>query len=292
MNTAQQQTSMREHSCPTLQNADGALVRERLCPACLGENIHPKNSFLWECECGFVFDNPRPTPEAIVAYYNQNDKYEHWLQDLEGRDEMWNRRLKKMLSLHKRGSLLDVGSGIGQFLSVAKKYGFAPVYGTELSSIGAGIAKERYDIELLRGDIHSLDLPVVDNLTVFHVLEHVHQPLEFLQRCHQLLAPGGVITVAVPNDVESLMYRLKYHRLSRIDFDEKEIHLSHFNPRTLQSLVVRAGFRVVNISLDPFWPRKDWRQTARFQILSAVNTLTGLNLYPTIWLTAVSGRGR
>ena len=67
-------------------------------------------------DCGYVFDSPRPNQPAIAAFYSQRGKYDSWLRDAVARDALLKRRLKMMLRHHSPGNLLDVGTGIGQFL--------------------------------------------------------------------------------------------------------------------------------------------------------------------------------
>lgn len=268
-------------------------IRETWCPGCQGSSFTAlrHRPFLSRCNtCKMVFDNPRPTPEAIADYYNQHDKYDDWLRDMETRDTMWRRRLAKMAPFHLRNSsLLDVGAGIGQFLSLAKRSGFSPVYGTEVSRIAIAHAKERFGVNLTHGTLEALDLPQVKNITAFHVLEHVHQPLGFLIRCRDLMKEGGVISIAVPNDLHSVFHRTRLKRLSAINFDGPEIHLSHFTVESLRALVTRAGFKVVYVSLDPYWARDDWRHAALYGSSLLTHWLTRCNLYLTIWLTATCG---
>jgi hypothetical protein len=66
-------------------------------------------------DCSFVFANPRPTLDELTTYYSKPSKYDGWLNALEERDRLWKRRLKKMQKTKKGGTLLDVGTGIGQF---------------------------------------------------------------------------------------------------------------------------------------------------------------------------------
>src|SRR5438046_1542212 len=70
--------------------------------------------------CGYVFDSPRPSMEELVAFYSQPAKYDLWLSAVCARDALWRRRLKKLLPNKAEGNLLDVGTGIGQFLHHAK----------------------------------------------------------------------------------------------------------------------------------------------------------------------------
>ena len=66
--------------------------------------------------CGYVFDNPRPTTEEVAIFYSKPGKYDLWVREEEARDLLWTRRLRKMEKTKKSGSLLDVGTGAGQFL--------------------------------------------------------------------------------------------------------------------------------------------------------------------------------
>lgn len=267
-------------------------VNESECPGCQGKQFAPlqEREFLSLCDdCGLVFDNPRPTVEAIAAYYNKKTQYDPWLQNLEARDRLWRRRLHKMRYYRRAGTLLDIGTGIGQFLNLARTQ-YSAVMGTEISSSAIEIAQRLYHIDILNGAIESLDFDQrFDNLTAFHVLEHVHQPTAFLRRCHELLRTGGQILLAVPNDLESLAARLGKHTLVPIRLSDAEIHLSHFTTKSLAHILSYCRFRVMHMSLDPFWvvaPSREYLQYARYMGMGALHRLTGLNFYPTIWVAA------
>src|ERR1017187_10678949 len=98
-------------------------VSESECPGCRSASFSQLSwqQFLSRCsDCGLVFDNPRPTAEAIAAHYNQETQYDGWIHDLKDRDRLWRRRIRKMRRRRCPGSLLDVGTGIGQLLDQAR----------------------------------------------------------------------------------------------------------------------------------------------------------------------------
>src|SRR4029077_6945356 len=134
--------------------------------------------------CGFVFDNPRPTLETLIDFYSKPGKYDSWLAELDARDRLWKRRLAKLRSTRKPGSLLDIGTGIGQFLSVAQGE-YSQVYGTEVSRTAIEVAREKYGLDLFQGTVEELAERgmVFDNITLFHVLEHVPDPKALLKTC-------------------------------------------------------------------------------------------------------------
>lgn len=260
--------------------------------------------------CGYLFDNPRPTPDEVAAFYSRPVQYDEWLSHLPEREMTWQRRLKKLHRLAKRGSLLDVGAGVGQFLALAQRT-FHPVTGTEVSSAAVEIAKTRFGIELMPGRVEEIDMGGrrFDNITLFHVLEHVHDPAHTLATCRDLLTPGGMIFIAVPNEVDSLRrwVRKLLHSLGvkrvryegglgipklRLDGSLAEIHLSHFTQWSLSAALERQGFDVIEKSLDPYYVSRGGRtiiDTAYYHLCALVKRVTGRNLYDTLW---VAGRKR
>ena len=139
------------------------------------------------------------------------------------------------------------------------------------------------------GDIRNLNLDWFDNTTTFHVLEHLHEPLEFVQRCKNLLKPDGRLFFAVPNDLGMPRARLGKSVLKPIRLaNEQEIHLSQFTPRSLSSLLERCGSRILDLALDPYGDVAGWKEPLRFTLLKSLYRLTRVNLYPAIWVAATT----
>ena len=150
------------------------------------------------------------------------------------------------------GSLLDVGTGDGHFLDLARTRFRAT--GTEISATAGQYARRRGHRVLLG----SLDAPcfaeaTFDVITLWHVLEHVARPGSMLATARRLLGPGGILVIAVPNEARALAT----HRLKRLlglgarwtPFGAirpaREIHLTQFLPGTLARAVRRAGLTVL-----------------------------------------------
>jgi ubiquinone/menaquinone biosynthesis C-methylase UbiE len=261
---------------------------------------------LYRCEaCGYIFDNPRPTFAAIINFYSTPKKYDSWLVSEDSREELWKRRLKKLLERAERGNLLDVGTGTGQFLNLARPH-FNRVSGTEISETALKIAKEKYGLDLSRGQIEDTNLPKnsFDTITLFHVLEHVPDPKKTIARCKELLKVGGVLLVCVPNDVLAWTSKMKilgkklglrpFQKFSpklgipRV-FTSKEIHLSHFTSPVLRFLLEQAGLEVIEESLDPYYAAMGIRKflhSAYWAFHRLVFGLTHVNRYDTIWMMA------
>jgi SAM-dependent methyltransferase len=256
------------------------------------------------CEaCGYFFDNPRPTLEAIVGYYSKPGKYDSWLAEETARERLWKRRLKKLLKHAIRGNLLDVGTGTGQFLNLAKPF-FNHVSGTEVSQSAVNIAKEKYNLDIAQGPIETCAVPrgSFDTITLFHVLEHVPDPRKTIALCCDLLKVGGTLVVCVPNDVLAWTSKIKVlgkrFGLSRFQkfsprfglprvFTSNEIHLSHFTGAVLRQCLERAGLEVIDESLDPYYAATGTRHVLHatyYAFHRLVFGMFGVNGYDTIWM--------
>jgi ubiquinone/menaquinone biosynthesis C-methylase UbiE len=208
-------------------------------------------------------------------------------------------------STRKPGSLLDVGAGIGQFLFTART-SYREVYGTEVSASAVAIAKQKYGLDLFHGSVEELAQQGkrFNNITLFHVLEHVPDPRAMLKTCHSLLEDGGCLVIAVPNEITSLRgfkKRLfgKIRKessqgllgLPRLTLDGSiaEIHLSHFTPSVLRRLVQATGFSVVVSTLDPYYVATGFARV-KADILYygcwAVHQIFRVNIYDAILMIA------
>lgn len=278
---------------------------ERLdaCILCESRRIEPLDAafgFVRCSACGHVFDNPRPTEDAIVEHYSRMGQYDDWVEVLGARERLWRRRIGKLRRHAVPGSLMDVGAGIGQFLVLAQPY-FTEVTGTEVSVSAIALAKEKYGLTLHQGTIEALNLPAVDNLTLFHVLEHVGSPRRTLERCHELVRPGGRLFLCVPNDIRSWTSRIRALKsrwrangnspiagLPRWEAT-KEIHLSHFTAQSLASGVMAAGFRVLSIGNDPYYAAAGWK-LALYTANYLVHETLRLPTYQALWLVGEKPR--
>jgi len=212
---------------------------------------------VWLCRrCDYAFVDPLPDRSVLERAYDRATYYEEWVTtQAQRRQVMWRRRAGRVLRGLRSGRLLDVGCGEGSFLHEAKMLGWQ-VEGSEISNEGCRLAKSRWDIEPFCGEVAQAPWPPAsfDVVTLWHVVEHVPDPVSLMQTVAQLTAPGGRIIVACPNR-RSYLFNLAY-RIGRgrpphlFHPDDRELHLSHFTVSSLRRLLELQSLRVIRVDVD------------------------------------------
>ena len=257
----------------TANKTDESTIHYTQCPICSSTNIGltlatedysiSKDAFeIYACkDCSFHFTQNAPSPMAIGPYY-KSDVYISHSDTKEGlvnrlyhtaRDLMLKkkRRLVEKLTTGKR--LLDIGSGTGYFLNHMNENGFK-VVGVEIDDSARAATLKNFKIKvnppatLLESKLSEK----VDVITLWHVLEHLHDMDGYMQSMHQQLADDGVVLIAVPNHTS---YDAQHYGKHWAAYDVPR-HLWHFSPKTVSKLAEKNGFNVVGqkrLPLDPFY---------------------------------------
>jgi 2-polyprenyl-3-methyl-5-hydroxy-6-metoxy-1,4-benzoquinol methylase len=244
--------------------------------------------------CGFVCVGHRPTIRAIGEYYSSPSQYDVWESELEPRRRMWSSRVNLLGTRGVHGSLLDVGTGIGQFLAVVQPL-VDRVSGTEVSTSACEVAKRLYDLDIRHGVLEDISFAErFDVITLFHVVEHVDNPSETLSTCVRLLNDQGLIVMAVPNEIRGLRFVLA-RLLCRVapglirrpfftppidlNVPDQEIHLNYFTPKSATRLFEACGLEIEAILLDPYYPVKNNGRTKAkalwYAVSRVIRTITG-----------------
>lgn len=213
------------------------------------------------CEtCGLVFLRPVQIKQKRASDFYTEGKFrnlprtklglmEHSRADeiFEGRIGQATRRLSRMLPyLRPEMSLLEVGCSAGSFISVAKSH-FCKCTAIELDSGFAKYTRERQDVEVLETPIEDLsesDGPY-DVICMWHVLEHLADPVEVLRKLAGKLNADGILFVEVPNVYDPLLTVWKNKTFEKFYYQEP--HLYYFAPDTLRAVFEKAGL-VVDVS--------------------------------------------
>jgi SAM-dependent methyltransferase len=140
------------------------------------------------------------------------------------------------------GLILDVGCGGGLFLRLLSENGYR-VTGLDLSANALAVAVHSNGVAAVCGDLSRAPFTSgsCSVITMFHVLEHLHDPGSYLMSSHKLLSPGGRLVVQVPN-ASSWQFRLLGKNWTGIDVPR---HLVNFRAIDLETLLERHGFEVV-----------------------------------------------
>ncbi len=109
-------------------------------------------------------------------------------------------RLLDLVGKHvPAGRLLDVGCGHGLLLDEARRRGYETI-GLELSASGAAYARDVLGLDVRELTLEALgDDRGFDVIVLADVIEHLDDPVAAIDRCHELLAPGGVLCVVTPD---------------------------------------------------------------------------------------------
>jgi 2-polyprenyl-3-methyl-5-hydroxy-6-metoxy-1,4-benzoquinol methylase len=141
-----------------------------------------------------------------------------------------------------RGVFLEVGSYAGTFLNEAKKRGW-DVIGVEPLEIPADYSEKKLGIRVIRKYFEEADLPAgsVSVVVATHVIEHVPNPVSFVEKANTLLKKGGKLILETPT-YDSFTFKILGHRERSVRCDG---HIYFFTKQTLRKLVEDHGFKVL-----------------------------------------------
>lgn len=212
-------------------------------------------------KCMIYFTDSKMERDELERYYDRLETAfngaggKKLLDDYKSRkDHYWDSlgykvRLKEIFSRKKDlTSLLDVGCGAGFFIDYVKSTGIM-VYGVELSEWGYRSASTELKLKVLKkslSDIETQEIPPVDVITMYDVLEHSPNPVAELANAYKLLKRGGLLIINLPN-INSLISQLTRKYWNKLIPPN---HLYHFDPRTLRNIVNNAEFEVLSISTN------------------------------------------
>jgi SAM-dependent methyltransferase len=135
------------------------------------------------------------------------------------------------------GRLLEVGCGAGYLLDEAKCY-FDQRFGTEFSPEIAATARIACD-EVFVGGVEAVPPDLTFNCIVAtQVIEHVYDPVSFVEQLARHIVRGGHIVLATP-DIGGVLRKIMGRRWPSFKTPE---HVVYFSFKTLSGLLSRAGF--------------------------------------------------
>jgi SAM-dependent methyltransferase len=242
------------------------VIREAdLCPACGSASMRTlfhgtdrlfattANYFeVVECtDCRLMRLFPQPTAAELNRYYPAN----YWFapgEDAASRAEDFYRRVvlgdhvrfveRAIESTKAPGPLLDVGCGGGLFLRLLRERGHK-VMGLDFSMEAAHTAWKVNRVPAMCGTLSKppLRTEAFSVITMFHLLEHLYDPVGYVEEAHKLLASDGRLIIQVPN-AASWQFLLFGQNWNGIDIPR---HLVNFKEKDLVTLLESCGFEVL-----------------------------------------------
>lgn len=269
------------------------------CSVCGGGGLRPVFSMrdylvsgesfsLVECgECGVRLTTPVPAEDQIEKYYESDEYRPHdaegfSLSDIAyrvvrgimvGKKRRWIERFTGV----RGGRLLDVGCGTGEFAASMRDGGW-DVTCVDASEKARSAAKSRFDLDVLSAEEWlNLESVSFDAITLWHTLEHVHQPRRYLTHARDQLSKDGAMFIALPNHTS---YDAEVFGETWAAYDVPR-HLTHFSPAAMKKLLERCNLSLSAIRGLPY-------DAYYVSLLSAMNG--GKNVMSGLWNGFVSNR--
>lgn len=201
--------------------------------------------------CGQVRIEARRGAKRTGYYEEEDVKFYLDHQDMFRR--IFREKLAFIQRYAPRGTMLDVGAGVGLFLNEARKTGYN-VIGFEPSKASVRAAKKHFGIDLINSEFHKATpskklrggLENIDIVVLNHVLEHLKNPTEIIALCSQILKNLRTLVIGVPN-FDSFMSGIKRGKWQSLI---PEQHRWQFTLKTLDQLVIPHGFRRIAVSYE------------------------------------------
>lgn len=244
------------------------IIHHTACPVCDSSDIFPvltardhtvSNEIfeITECKtCTARFTQNIPDADSIGRYY-QSENYISHSNTSKGLVNRLYHRVRKITLNQKRklvesvtglkhGNLLDVGAGTGLFVDAMRAAGWK-VTGLEPDAAARDRARQMNILLNDSKDLFNLPSSSFDAITLWHVLEHVHDLHGYLEQLKKLLQDNGKLIIAVPNytSADAAIYKEFWAA-----YDVPR-HLYHFSPGSMKLLLKKHGFKLE--STHPQW---------------------------------------
>jgi len=232
--------------CTLCGNKDITIINNKI------RNVTDDSCRMYECSlCGTHFIYPQPKEEQLEIYYDGQFREEVHTSIYYDKDvltkvfhgfslEATQRVARIEDDLNISDDILEIGCSLGYFLSaVADKVHIA--YGTEWDSRARAYIDEVIHNAKIKTSLNPQDFGIkFDKIFLFHVLEHISDPVQFLINLKPLLKERSKIYIEVPNVDDILVKTFQCDAFK--DFYYKKAHLYNFNENGLQYIFEHSGY--------------------------------------------------
>jgi 2-polyprenyl-3-methyl-5-hydroxy-6-metoxy-1,4-benzoquinol methylase len=266
-----------------------------LCDVPFGYNFKKKWRGVKECnKCGMLFIFPQPTALELKELYSR-DYFEggdyrcgHAGSCFEESERIVSQvLLEKIISMQPKGKFLDIGCAGGQMLNAVRQKGFEP-FGVEFSEEAAQNARDKFQLNVITGDIHAAQLEsnFFDVVFMGDVLEHVPDPVEVMKEIYRITRPNALVVILCPTQTNTMFSRLGFlfYNIAgkKATVNLPPYHLLEFRPKSMKYLIEHTGFSVVRSEGTAMKPSEIAQRNSLLQ-----NVTKKLMQYPNYALTSV-----
>jgi len=247
-----------QHPCGYCKTTDSVILYDTT--DTLGQHF-----FVNQCkQCNAIFLSPTPTEAQLAVAYSdeyygeREDKFDGLIERVL---DYFRTKRAALVAKHApkppngRAKVLDIGCGNGNFLKFMQQQGAFEVHGVERPGKAAQRASKIPDATIHQGVIESQNFApnTFDAITLFHVFEHLSEPIRTLDIIQKILKPNGVLVISFPN-IDSIQSRLFKGKWLHLDPPR---HLFFFTPKDFRREMEKYGFDVLeenqfSIEYNPF----------------------------------------
>jgi len=203
--------------------------------------------------CNMVYVSPRLKSSIVDTLYNEKAYTEFYkiklIPAIDYRRNVLavNKYNQIAQYFSKPGKVLDIGSGLGEVLSVFQEHNWDAT-GIEFNEFAASYSRETFGLNIVNRSIYDFDLSEkYDVIMLWGVLEHLSEPLQILKKAHELLENDGILLVEVPS-ADSVLVRYYEKSLRPVDrIIEGDRHIMLFSVQGFMEMTEKAGFSPVEI---------------------------------------------
>lgn len=217
--------------------------------------------------CDLIYTSPRiHSPEEV--YWGDADAYcDEARLVFEGkmphhRDPNYLEEIRFCERFSEIGRFMDVGCNMGILLRLARKRGWETVGVEPSPSLSHLAQKHGYPVyNCFLHQVPETEFGNYDVVALSDVLEHISEPIQFLQTARRFFNMNGILYVKVPNARWNVFKQALLNMMGRRPdqglWDSYE-HVVHYTDRTLQKMLQTAGFRVDKLTFGrpvqtPVW---------------------------------------
>jgi SAM-dependent methyltransferase len=220
---------------------------------CMDHSVSRETFSLFkDAERDLLVTLPQPSEKNLPDYYHSEDYISHTDSKRNLLEIAY--QLVKQFSLKRKvklvtrvnqgqGRILDVGCGTGDFLQACEQKGWS-IAGIEPNEKARQLASTKTNFndyqrtveELIESNPGSFDV-----ITMWHVLEHVPNLADFIDKIKSLLKPNGVLVVAVPNFKS---WDAKHYNSYWAAYDVPR-HLWHFSRKSMERIFSEFDMKIL-----------------------------------------------